>query len=180
MTHRAQALPALSSDDSTDFEVASAGCASVPELRAVLRLFDDDFAENVYLTLRDSYPEARTRSRRVAYLSAPAFASAMMDRQVIGALAAGREVLVIAAVDVARSPRLRGTTVADAHRPGLWRVPAVDLAPPELRSPNLAQPRCGGPELLRSPPADRVLVEGGRVMVAATVRDLGLLGSRAS
>ncbi|MGX4733524.1 hypothetical protein [Kitasatospora griseola] len=46
-THRAQALPALSSDDSTDFEVASAGREAVPELRAVLRLFDDDFTENV-------------------------------------------------------------------------------------------------------------------------------------
>ncbi|OKJ09126.1 hypothetical protein AMK19_17130 [Kitasatospora sp. CB01950] len=175
---RAQALLALSSDDSTNFEVALAGRESVPRLRAVLRLFDDDFAENVYLTLRDSYPEAQTRSRSVAYLAAPAFASAMMGRQVIGALAVGREVLVIAAVEVARSPRLRGVTVADAHRPGLWRVLAVDLAPPELRSPDLAQSRPGGPELLWSPPPDRVLVEGDRVVVAATARGLGLLGSR--
>ncbi|MFD7642034.1 NAD-binding protein [Kitasatospora sp. NPDC059795] len=175
---RAQALLALSSDDSTNFEVALAGRESVPRLRAVLRLFDDDFAENVYLTLRDSYPEAQTRSRSVAYLAAPAFASAMMGRQVIGALAVGREVLVIAAVEVARSPRLRGVTVADAHRPGLWRVLAVDLAPPEFRSPDLAQPRPGGPELLWSPPPGRVLVEGDRVVVAATARGLGLLGSR--
>ncbi|WP_404868173.1 hypothetical protein ACI1MP_08095 [Kitasatospora griseola] len=46
-THRAQALPALSSADSTDFEVASARREAVPELRAVLRLFDDDFTEDV-------------------------------------------------------------------------------------------------------------------------------------
>ncbi|MFJ5921238.1 NAD-binding protein [Kitasatospora sp. NPDC092948] len=175
---RAQALLALSSDDSTNFEVALAGRETAPELRTVLRLFDDDFAENVYLTLRDSYPEAQTRSRSVAYLSAPAFASAMMGRQVIGALAVGREVLVIAAVDVARSPRLRGVTVADAHRPGLWRVLAVDLAPPELRSPDLAQPHVSGPELLWSPPENQVLTEGDRIVVAATARGLGLLGSR--
>ncbi|MFJ4674981.1 MULTISPECIES: NAD-binding protein [unclassified Kitasatospora] len=173
--HRAQALLALTSDDSTNLEVALAARESVPELRVVLRLFDDDFAGNVYLTLRDSYPGAQTRSRSVAYLSAPSFASAMMGRQVIGAIAVGREVLLIAAVDVARSPRLRGRSVADAHRPGLWRVLALDLAAPEDRSPDLARPRPEGPALLWSPPPERVLGDRDRVVVAATSSGLGLL-----
>ncbi|MFI9782828.1 hypothetical protein ACIHEI_04835 [Kitasatospora sp. NPDC051984] len=46
-----------------------------------------------------------------------------------------------------------------------------------LRSPDLARPSPGGPQLLRSPAPGRVLVEGDRVVVAATARGLGLLGS---
>ncbi|MEV6210725.1 NAD-binding protein [Kitasatospora sp. NPDC051914] len=172
---RSQALITLTSDDSTNLETALHARECHPGLRVVLRLFDDDFAGDIYSALRDSYPRAETRSRSVSFLAAPSFASAMMGRQVIGALAVGGQVLLVAAVDVARNPRLTGHTVAAAHRPGHWRILAVDLAEPGERSPDLAHPYTTAPELLWNPPPTRMLSDGDLVVVAATPEGLGQL-----
>ncbi|GLW55119.1 NAD-binding protein [Kitasatospora phosalacinea] len=172
---RARALLALTSDDGTNLEAALAARELHPRLRVVLRLFDDDFAGDIYRALRDSYPHAETRSRSVSFLAAPAFASAMMGRQVLGAIAVSREVLLVAALDTTGNPHLAGRTVAAAHRPGAWRVLALDLAAPDRRSPDLADPYTTAPELLWNPDPAHVLADGDRVVVATTREGLSHL-----
>ncbi|MGW3206142.1 NAD-binding protein [Streptomyces sp. NPDC001135] len=153
--HRAYALLAVTSADTTNLEAVLYARSVRPDLRVVLRLYDDDFATAVYRTLRAAYPHALTRSRSVTHLAAPAFAGAMLGRQVLGAVAVERRVLLFAAVDVAGHPQLEGRTVGDAFRAGSWRVLALegraDTAP------------------------GHVLEKGDRVVVAATRRGLAEL-----
>ncbi|WP_246567913.1 NAD-binding protein, partial [Streptomyces flaveus] len=70
--HRAHTLLALTSADTTNLEAALYARTVRPDLRVVLRLYDDDFATAVYRTLRSAHPYALTRSRSVTYLAAPA------------------------------------------------------------------------------------------------------------
>ncbi|WP_225824965.1 potassium channel family protein [Streptomyces naphthomycinicus] len=154
--HRAQTLLALTSADTTNLEAVLYARTLRPDLRVVLRLYDDDFATAVYRTLRAAYPRALTRSRSVTHLAAPAFAGAMLGRQVLGAVAVERRVLLFAAVDVDGHPQLEGRTVQEAFQAGAWRVLAL-------------LGRTGTP-------SGHVLEKGDRVVVAATRRGLAELG----
>ncbi|GAA3152674.1 NAD-binding protein [Streptomyces rameus] len=153
--HRAHTLLAVTSADTTNLEAVLYARSVRPDLRVVLRLYDDDFATAVYRTLRAAYPHALTRSRSVTHLAAPAFAGAMLGRQVLGAVAVERRVLLFAAVDVDRHPELEGRTVAEAFRAGAWRVLAL--------------------EGRTDTPAGHLLAKGDRVVVAATRRGLAEL-----
>ncbi|MEV6110655.1 NAD-binding protein, partial [Streptomyces sp. NPDC051940] len=124
---RASAILAVTSDDSTNLEAVLGSRAENPTLTAVLRLADDQFATAVYRTLRDSHPGGVTRSRSVSALAAPAFAGAMMGRQILGAIPVERQVLTFVAVDASGHPELEGRTVAEAFRPGAWRILALDV-----------------------------------------------------
>ncbi|MFI2212498.1 NAD-binding protein [Streptomyces sp. NPDC020141] len=141
--HRAHALLALTSSDTTNLEAALCARTVSPRLRVALRLYDDEFATAVYRTLRAAHPDALTRSRSVTSLAAPAFAGAMMGRQILGAIPVERRVLVFAAFDVAELPRFEGRTIQEATRPGAWRVLALDTAEPHDRRPDLS---AGHPE----------------------------------
>ncbi|MGW0766226.1 NAD-binding protein [Streptomyces sp. NPDC002676] len=154
--HRAHVLLAVTSADTTNLEAVLYARSVRPDLRVVLRLYDDDFATAVYRTLRAAHPHARTRSRSVTHLAAPAFAGAMLGRQILGAIPVERRVLLFAAVDVAGHPELEGRTVAQAFRAGAWRVLALE----------------GHTDV----PPDRVLQKEDRVVVAATRRGLAELG----
>ncbi|MFJ2907403.1 NAD-binding protein [Streptomyces sp. NPDC087212] len=124
--HRAHALLAVTSSDTTNLEAVLYGRSVRPDLRVVLRLYDDDFATAVYRTLRAAHPLAVTRSRSVTHLAAPAFAGAMTGRQILGAIPVERRVLLFAAVRVGGHPQLDGKTVGEAFRAGAWRVLALD------------------------------------------------------
>ncbi|MEW2163535.1 NAD-binding protein [Streptomyces sp. NPDC007084] len=175
---RAHALLALTSVDTTNLEAALYARTVQPGLRVVLRLYDDDFATAVYRTLRAAHPGALTRSRSVSHLAAPAFAGAMMGRQILGAIPVERRVLLFAAVDVGGHPQLEGRTVGEAFRAGAWRVLALDTAPPgERRTASATASR--GPSLVWDLPATYVLKSEDRVVLAATRRGLAeLLGRR--
>ncbi|WP_433549005.1 NAD-binding protein [Streptomyces sp. CA-294286] len=138
--HRAHAFLALTSVDTTNLEAALYARSVKPDLRVALRLYDDDFATAVFRTLRAAHPGALTRSRSVSTLAAPAFAGAMMGRQVLGAIPVERRVLLFAALDVAGHPLLEGRTVAEAFRAGAWRVLALDPTDAPDRAPDLASP----------------------------------------
>ncbi|MFE9836332.1 NAD-binding protein [Streptomyces sp. NPDC005551] len=181
--HRAHALLALSSADTTNLEAALYARSLRPDLRVVLRLYDDDFATAVYRTLRAAHPGALTRSRSVSHLAAPAFAGAMMGRQILGAIPVERRVLLFAAVSVGGHPQLAGRTVGEAFRAGAWRVLALDTATPgERRGGPAASP--GGSARGERPsglvwdlPSTYVLRPEDRVVLAATRRGLAeLLG----
>ncbi|MFF3327427.1 NAD-binding protein [Streptomyces sp. NPDC002889] len=182
--HRAHALLALTSADTTNLEAALYARTVKPDLRVALRLYDDDFATAVYRTLRAAHPEALTRSRSVSTLAAPAFAGAMMGRQILGAIPVERKVLLFAALDVAGHPQFEGLTVAEAFRPGAWRVIALDTAEPAERRPDLAATRPdgggGSAGLLWDLHPGYVLQSQDRVVLAATRRGLAeILGRTA-
>ncbi|MFF4173040.1 NAD-binding protein [Streptomyces sp. NPDC001744] len=167
--HRAHALLALTSADTTNLEAALYARTLAPDLLVALRLYDDDFATAVYRTLRAAHPGALTRSRSVSTLAAPAFAAAMMGRRILGAVPVERRVLLFAALDVAGQPHLEGRTVEEAFRPGAWRVLALDTTAPGARRPGPADHgRNDSPGLLWDLHSDYVLHPGDRVVVAAT------------
>ncbi|GAA3388790.1 potassium channel family protein [Streptomyces roseoviridis] len=175
--HRADALLALTSSDTTNLEATLAARTLRSDLRVALRLYDDDFAAAVYRTLRSAHPDAVTRSRSVTHLAAPAFAGAMMGRQILGAISVERKVLLFAALLVAGNPQLEGRTVAESFRPGAWRVLALDTAGPESRSPDLAHTGHDGDHrsLLWDLHPGHVLRPQDRVVIAATRRGLAEL-----
>ncbi|MFG3099668.1 NAD-binding protein [Streptomyces sp. NPDC048182] len=177
--HRAHSLLALTSADTTNLEAVLYARSVRPDLRVVLRLYDDDFATAVYRTLRAAHPLALTRSRSVSHLAAPAFAGAMMGRQILGAIPVERRVLLFAAVDVAGHPRLEGRTVGEAFRPGAWRVLALDTSS-SGGGPGTAPGAGPRPSaLVWELPPTYVLAPGDRVVLAATRRGLAeLLGRR--
>ncbi|MCY0933907.1 potassium channel family protein [Streptomyces sp. H34-S4] len=182
--HRAHALLALTSSDTTNLEAALYARAVTPDLRVVLRLYEDDFATAVYRTLRVAHPAGLTRSRSVTHLAAPAFAGAMMGRQILGAIPVERRVLLFAALDVAGHPQLEGRTIAGSFRPGAWRVIALDTASPEDRRPDLAsafgEGPAGRPGLVWELHPGYVLKAEDRVVLAATRRGLAELLGRTS
>ncbi|MFF6980388.1 NAD-binding protein [Streptomyces sp. NPDC008343] len=190
--HRAHALLAVTSADTTNLEAALYARSVRPDLRVVLRLYDDDFATAVYRTLRAAHPHASTRSRSVTHLAAPAFAGAMMGRQILGAIPVERRVLLFAAVDVGGHPQLEDKTVGEAFRAGAWRVLALDRTPrDERRDERREEPaveeayedRGGGvggvSGWVWDLPDAYVLQKEDRVVLAATRRGLAdLLGRR--
>jgi len=171
--HRAHALLAVTSSDTTNLEAVLYARSVRPDLRVVLRLYDDDFATAVYRTLRAAHPGALTRSRSVSHLAAPAFAGAMMGRQILGAIPVERRVLLFAAMTVGGHPQLEGKTMAEAFRAGSWRVLALDTA-----NQNASEDvRRSG--LVWDLPDTYVLRGSDRVVLAATRRGLAeLLGRR--
>ncbi|MFE9137590.1 NAD-binding protein [Streptomyces sp. NPDC007355] len=178
--HRAHALLALTSSDTTNLEATLYARTVKPGLRVALRLYDDDFATAVHRTLRTAHPEALTRSRSVTHLAAPAFAGAMMGRQILGAIPVERKVLLFAALPVTGHPQFEGLTVTEAFRPGAWRVLALDTASPAARRPDLASAHHDGeqPQLLWELHPGYVLRPEDRVVIAATRRGLAeLLGT---
>ncbi|GAA1027323.1 NAD-binding protein [Virgisporangium ochraceum] len=101
-----RALVVLSTDDVVNLEAALHGRALNPGLRVVLRLFDGDFADRVERAFRIDV------SRSVSYLAAPAFAAAMLQRDVIGSIPVNRRVLLIADLPVCAGSAAAGSTVA--------------------------------------------------------------------
>lgn len=185
--HRAHALLAVTSADTTNLEAVLYARAVRPDLRVVLRLYDDDFATAVYRTLRAAHPHASTRSRSVSHLAAPAFAGAMMGRQILGAIPVERRVLLFAAVEVGGHPQLEGRTVGEAFRAGAWRVLALDTGVSsgsgrrEESAVEGAYEEVGSSSGLVWDLPDNYVLQGvDRVVLAATRRGLAeLLGRRA-
>ena len=182
---RAHALLALTSADTTNLEAVLYARTVRPDLRVVLRLYDDDFATAVYRTLRAAHPAALTRSRSVSHLAAPAFAGAMMGRQILGAIPVERRVLLFAAVDVGGHSQLEGRTVGEAFRAGAWRVLALDVgAGLSAGTSGGGEPGAGaragaGAGLVWDLPSNYGLRGEDRVVLAATRRGLAeLLGRR--
>ncbi|OKI08058.1 potassium transporter TrkA [Streptomyces sp. CB02923] len=180
---RAHGLLALTSDDTINLEAALYARSVKPQLRVTLRLFDDRFATAVYRTLRAAHPRALTRSRSVSFLAAPAFAGAMMGRQIIGAIPVERRVLLVARVEVRGHAALEGRRIADVFRPGLLRVLAVDTSapggPPDP-APGAAQEtqERGRARLVQELGDTYELRPEDRVLLVATRQGLGELVSR--
>ncbi|MEU1818507.1 NAD-binding protein [Streptomyces roseifaciens] len=171
-------LLALTSSDITNLEAVLYARAVNPGVRVVMRLYDDRFAKAVYRTLRASHPRAWTRSRSVSFLVAPAFAGAMIGRQILGAVPVERQVVLIAALEVEGRPELSGQPAGEAFVPGAWRALAVTTRRLDASGRLEASAR-EETRLLEDLPARYVLGGQDRVIVAATRQGLAdLLGRR--
>lgn len=116
---RCRALMAISNNDVSNLETALHGRNLQQGLHVVLRVFDGELADLIRRTFN------LPLSRSVSYLAAPAFAEALMDREVIGTIPVERHVLLVAQVYVTPGAPLEGTTVAAVDNPGSVRVIAV-------------------------------------------------------
>jgi Trk K+ transport system NAD-binding subunit len=148
----AQALLAVSTDDVANLEAALQGRQVNPDLRAVLRLFDGDFADRLQRTF------GLTSSKSVSYLAAPAFAAAMQEREVTGTISVKRQVLLVAEIPVQPGSPLDGLTVAEAQRTG--EIRAIALANARTRLTTI------------SPPPDHRLAPDDWLIVVATAAGL--------
>ncbi|MFG3225687.1 NAD-binding protein [Kitasatospora sp. NPDC048194] len=151
-----RAVVAVSGDDATNLEAALEARHGNPEVRVVMRLFDDDFAAHVYRTLDNA------ASRSVSYLAAPAFAAALMGSEVRGTLSVFRHVLLIADLTVEDGSGLIGLNRHDLEDPGGVRVIAV-------------RPARTGHLQWNVPDRTRRLAPGDRIVVAATRSGLARL-----
>ena len=155
-----RALVVVSTEDVNNLEAALHGRTLQEDLRVVLRLFDGDFADRVERTF------GITASRSVSYLAAPSFAAALLEREVIATIPVHRRVLLIAEVPVAAGSALAGQPVGAAHSPGRARVIAMGVQ--------------RGPITAWSPPDERVLVAGDKLVVVATRAGMGQLQANAA
>jgi Trk K+ transport system NAD-binding subunit len=111
-----KALVVLSTDDVTNLKAALNARALRPGVRVVLRLFDHDFARRVQTAF-----DINT-SRSVSRLVAPAFAAAMLDRDVVVTIPVDRHALLVASVRVLAGSPLAGAALRTADRPLSVRV----------------------------------------------------------
>ena len=126
----------------------SADGAAAATLPVVLRLFDEDFAARVTRAFD------LTTSRSVSYLAAPAFAAAMVGREVIDTVPVGRHVLLLAELPIGAGSQLDGRICPEVSQPNTCRLVAV---------------RTGrGVQTLWRPPERRKLVRTDRLVVVAT------------
>lgn len=116
---RCKALMAVDRSDVANLQTALHGRNLQPRLRTVLRLFDADLADRVRRVL--DLP----LSRSVSNLAVPAFAEALMEREVIGTISVDRRVLVVADVFVPAGSTLENLPLAAVDDPGKVRIIAV-------------------------------------------------------
>jgi Trk K+ transport system NAD-binding subunit len=147
------ALVSVTSLDIVNLETALTARALRDDLRIVLRLTDDDLAERLEKTT------GNTISRSVPYLAAPAFATAMLEHQVLRTIDVGRHVLLIAEIRVADQAGLAGSLISDTEQDGQARVLALQAS--------------GVAALDWSPQRGYELAAGDRLIVLATRRGLG-------
>ena len=154
------ALISATSNDMVNLETALQARALREDLRIVLRLFDDDFAQRVQKTL------GNVVSRSVSYMAAPEFAAALLEHQVLRTIAVGRHVLLIADIRVERGADMAGQAVAELERDGQARALALQVR--------------GTQRLDWSPHHGYLLAAGDRVIVLATRAGLSrfLAGNR--
>jgi Trk K+ transport system NAD-binding subunit len=115
------ALVSVTSNDIVNLETALQARALREDLRLVLRLGDDDLAQRVQKTLGNIV------SRSVSYMAAPAFATAMLEHQVLRTIAVGRHVLLIADIRIEPGAGIVAQTPAELERDGLARVLALHV-----------------------------------------------------
>ena len=147
------ALVSVTSLDVVNLETALTARTLREDLRIVLRLTDDDLAERLEKTTGNMI------SRSVPYLAAPAFATAMLEHQVLRTIDVGRHVLLIADIRVADQAGLAGSSISGTEQDGQARVLALQAS--------------GAAALDWSPHRGYLLAAGDRLVILATRRGLG-------
>ena len=155
---RCRALMTVARNDVINLEVALQGRHLNPQVRVLVRLFDDDLARRV----RRTFDLRHTRS--VSYVAATAFAEAMLDREVVGIISVERRVLLLAELVIAAGSQLDGVTVAQIDEVAEARV--------------IALTERGEPRPLWSPAASRSVKSLDKLTVVCTRDGLSRLSGR--
>jgi TrkA-C domain len=124
-----------------------------------MRLFDGEFADRVQRAFSINV------SRSVSYLAAPAFAAALLGRQILGTIPVERHVLLLAEVPVGEDSALENMTVGDLQQPHESRVIAI---------------RAADERVLWAPPPGRPLRRTDVLVVVATRVGLSTLLNQAT
>jgi len=143
-----RAVVIVSTDDVVNLETALNARTARPGLKVVLRLFETDLAERIQRV----FNIATTRS--VSQIAAPAFAAALMEREVIATIPVSRRVLLVAEFPVASGSPLAGAEISEVNVDQECRV--------------LALAALGEPRPLWLPPPARRLESSDRLTVVAT------------
>jgi Trk K+ transport system NAD-binding subunit len=151
-----RALVVASTDDVTNLETALLGRDAQPGLRVVLRLFDAEFADRVRHAFNIQI------SRSVSYLAAPAFAAAMIGRQVLATIPVRRRVLLLAELPIGEGSAVEHKTVGVLNRSHESRLLAIRTADQVLWRPSEGRP-------LRS--TDRLVVVATRAGLSHLLAD---------
>ncbi|WP_433298686.1 potassium channel family protein [Actinoplanes sp. CA-030573] len=155
-----KALVVVSTDDAVNLQAALHARAARPDIRVVLRLFDDDFARRV----QDAF--GITISRSVSRLCAPVFAASMLDREVLATIPVDRHAVLVATVQVLAGSTLDGAALVNVDRAESTRVISM---------------RAAGSEWVDwEPDPRRVLTAGDEVVVVARRAGLRVLLEQAS
>jgi len=137
---RSRAIVAVTSDDAANLEAILEARSINPDLRAVLRLFDDDFSYLVYGKFKN------LASRSVSFLAAPAFAAALMGHDVLGTLSVFRQIFIVAELPIQENSGLTMKNLRELESSAELRVIAIRPTPGDGYdwSPNLARrPKIG-------------------------------------
>jgi Trk K+ transport system NAD-binding subunit len=151
----AQAVVTATDNDIADFQAAVNARAIHPDVRIILRLFDNDLSTAVEQRFRIHI------SRGTAVIAAPVFAAEMLGHGLVNTVHVGGEAVVFGECDVTADGPAVGKRVSSLHASGDLRVLAVQPSldePPEWRVPE-----------------SRVLAVGERIAVvgrAAVVQEL--------
>jgi Trk K+ transport system NAD-binding subunit len=129
-----RALIVASTDDVTNLETALLGRGIKPDLRVVLRLFDGEFADRVRQAFNINI------SRSVSYLAGPAFAAALIGRQVLATIPVRRRVLLVAEVPVGEGSAMEHKSVGTLNRPHESRLLAIRTTDQFLWRPSDGRP----------------------------------------
>ncbi|MEU4618532.1 NAD-binding protein [Actinoplanes sp. NPDC023801] len=155
-----RALVVLSTDDTVNLQAALQSRLARPDLRVVLRLFDDDFAQRVETAFQIN------TSRSVSRICAPVFAAALLERDVHATIPVDRHSVLVATVTVAAMSPLDGAPLEHADHPGEARVLGMSAA--------------GQQWVDWVPDPRRVLAEGDQILVVARRGGLRALAELAS
>jgi Trk K+ transport system NAD-binding subunit len=156
----ARAVVIVSTDDVTNLQAALHARAVRPGVPVVLRLFDGDLADRI----REKFDIGVSHS--VSYLAAPAFAAALLDREVIATIPVERHVLLVAEIPVLAGSPMVGRKLTQVSRPGLVRVIARRRS--EAAGPDWAAP------------PDEKIEAGDRITVVTRRHELSALLSEAA
>ncbi|WIM96175.1 NAD-binding protein [Actinoplanes oblitus] len=155
-----RALVVVSTNDPVNLQAALHARGIREDLRVVLRLFDDDFAQRIESAFDI------TASRSVSRLCAPVFAAALLDRNVHASIPVDRHVLLVGTVTVREASTLDGALLSDVDHPGQARVIGMSGA------------STGEEWMDWRPDPRRVLAPGDRILVVARQRALRALVER--
>ncbi|GGK82312.1 potassium transporter TrkA [Mangrovihabitans endophyticus] len=155
---RCRALLVVSTDDVTNLQAALNARAIRDDIRVVLRLFDDDFAQHVQTAFNINV------SRSVSRTVAPAFAAAMLNRDALVTIPVERNTLMVSEMLVKAGSTLDGAPLSEAD--GLPKVRVIAMRSRDEQWMDW------------HPDPRRVLAAGDRVVVVA--RRAGLHALRAA
>ena len=110
---QAKSLIMATNDDLVNLEVAIDARKIRPEIRVVLRMFDQELAEKI----RDSFDIHLALS--AWELAAPVFATASSDRRIVNSFYVGEKLMVVAEMEIAPGSSLVGMSVMDMHETGV-------------------------------------------------------------